>query len=298
MHMRPWFERVGALSVWLVAACADDGASTSNETTEAGSSAASVNASSASSTSGGASLGDTSAGPGGSSATTEETATVDEAGATQGSLGESGVSGSQTSGDVIGTGDVADTGNVVGTGDVASTSDGDEETAAASTGDTSPVDDAALCEASGGTWDTETCGHYQCGVPQACRAIIPGCDCGADQSFYAGVGCQPSPCTPDDLLCQQTGGVWDQSICGHLSCTDEIGCAALIPGCHCGPAMRWVDDLGCEIEDSCVVLGEGDLCPRFLDRCAAGLGCCRPCGDGDCEQRCVPLEGDNCPAYP
>ncbi|MHC4991957.1 MAG: hypothetical protein ACYTGC_13360, partial [Planctomycetota bacterium] len=47
----------------------------------------------------------------------------------------------------------------------------------------------SLCEASGGTWDPTSCGHYRCGVPPACNAIIPGCDCGSGRTFIPGVGC-------------------------------------------------------------------------------------------------------------
>ena len=50
-----------------------------------------------------------------------------------------------------------------------------------------------LCETTGGIWDPQACGHYHCGVPQDCQAIIPGCDCGPSSNFQPGLGCQPDP---------------------------------------------------------------------------------------------------------
>jgi hypothetical protein len=50
-------------------------------------------------------------------------------------------------------------------------------------------DDEFMCEYTEGTWDPASCGHYVCGTPPACEAIIPGCDCGPGHSFEAGAGC-------------------------------------------------------------------------------------------------------------
>ena len=52
-----------------------------------------------------------------------------------------------------------------------------------------PVNEAELCVATGGWWDVNSCGHYWCGLPPDCDAIIPGCDCGEGRSFAAGTGC-------------------------------------------------------------------------------------------------------------
>lgn len=49
-----------------------------------------------------------------------------------------------------------------------------------------------LCTATGGTWEEMSCGHYVCGMPPACAAVVPGCDCGSDGVFVDGVGCQAS----------------------------------------------------------------------------------------------------------
>jgi hypothetical protein len=40
-----------------------------------------------------------------------------------------------------------------------------------------------LCEATGGTWDPDSCGHYHCGRFPDCDAIVPGCDCGAGRNW-------------------------------------------------------------------------------------------------------------------
>ena len=50
-----------------------------------------------------------------------------------------------------------------------------------------------LCEATGGSWDPISCGHYNCGQFPACDAIIPGCDCGPTSNFVPGIGCAPDP---------------------------------------------------------------------------------------------------------
>jgi hypothetical protein len=53
-----------------------------------------------------------------------------------------------------------------------------------------------LCEMTGGIWDIGSCGHYICGQPPDCDAIIPGCDCGPAGGFEPGVGCVDDPSCP------------------------------------------------------------------------------------------------------
>ena len=74
----------------------------------------------------------------------------------------------------------------------------------------------ALCESTGGSWDQFSCGHYQCGEPSLCLAIIPGCDCGETANFVEGYGCKKDPICggdsnepSDKSLCEDTGGTWD-----------------------------------------------------------------------------------------
>ena len=71
---------------------------------------------------------------------------------------------------------------------------------------TGEPDAEQLCEDTGGTWDENACDHYACGVPNACEAIIPGCDCGPDANFVEGEGC-----VVDDA-------------CATFNCEDEIEC--------------------------------------------------------------------------
>jgi len=46
-----------------------------------------------------------------------------------------------------------------------------------------------LCETTGGRWDSSSCGHYGCGLPPLCQAVIPGCDCGFFKDFDPVAGC-------------------------------------------------------------------------------------------------------------
>ncbi len=55
--------------------------------------------------------------------------------------------------------------------------------------DSGGTDDQSLCESTGGTWDMTACGHYDCGLPNECAAVIPGCDCGTAANFVDGQGC-------------------------------------------------------------------------------------------------------------
>ncbi|MBW2273034.1 MAG: hypothetical protein JRG96_07165 [Deltaproteobacteria bacterium] len=57
------------------------------------------------------------------------------------------------------------------------------------------VPELALCEKSGGRWDELACGDYDCGQPNACAAVIPGCDCGPGANYVADEGCT------EDLVC-------------------------------------------------------------------------------------------------
>ena len=52
----------------------------------------------------------------------------------------------------------------------------------------------ALCEETGGIWDPLSCGHYSCGQPPLCEALIPGCNCGPTSVFEEQIGCLAVPC--------------------------------------------------------------------------------------------------------
>lgn len=49
----------------------------------------------------------------------------------------------------------------------------------------------------------------------------------------------------EEALCSATGGRWDPTSCGHYDCGKRPLCAAVIPGCDCGPGAVFVDGVGC-----------------------------------------------------
>ncbi len=55
----------------------------------------------------------------------------------------------------------------------------------------------------------------------------------------------------DAELCADTAGEWDEGSCGHYMCGQEPECAAVIPGCDCGPGHNFVDGQGCVADDAC-----------------------------------------------
>ncbi len=163
-----------------------------------------------------------------------------------------------------------------------------------------PESDAQLCQLSDGVWNEAACGHYQCGQPNACAAVIPGCDCGPDANFVEGEGCVEDPvCAPepigDEALCINSGGAWDEAACGHYECGQTNLCNAIIPGCDCGPGSNFVEGEGC-IEDpvcqSPEPTGDEALCVNTLGVWDAGA-----CGHYQCGQvnECLALvPGCNC----
>jgi hypothetical protein len=125
------------------------------------------------------------------------------------------------------------------------------------------ADEQCYCEATGGSWDETACGHYMCGVPNDCRAVIPGCDCGFGENFVDGAGCAADDsctCDTDECLCESTGGTWDETACGDYSCGAPNPCAAIIPGCDCGFSENFVDGAGCETDPSCTCDTDECLC--------------------------------------
>ncbi len=52
--------------------------------------------------------------------------------------------------------------------------------------------ESTLCYNTGGQWDLQSCGHYECGFPPPCTAVIPGCNCGPGKQYQDGVGCVPA----------------------------------------------------------------------------------------------------------
>lgn len=106
----------------------------------------------------------------------------------------------------------------------------------------------ALCEATGGFWNTGACGHLMCGAHNTCKALIPGCDCGPQANFQPGVGCVESeacnsgtacggitnvPCKKDHF-CEMEDGICP-AVAGIGSCVSiPKTCSAVsIPVCGC-----------------------------------------------------------------
>lgn len=113
-----------------------------------------------------------------------------------------------------------------------------------------PDDDEGFCTATGGDWNVAYCGDLYCGQPNACLALIPGCDCGPDANFERAVGCVEDPAcsgggSDAQALCEDTGGVWDPTSCGHYSCGNAPSCDAIIPGCNCGSFSVFDEAAGC-----------------------------------------------------
>lgn len=117
----------------------------------------------------------------------------------------------------------------------------------------------ALCEASGGGWVLETCGHFVCGLAQDCQAVIPGCDCGEHQVFVEGLGCQVgAECEPYEFdcgeeLCLAPNHFCDVSIPGvkgptNYECIDmPVECEGNY-SCACLDAQGLVEPGECEEE--------------------------------------------------
>lgn len=123
--------------------------------------------------------------------------------------------------------------------------------------------DADLCKTTGGTWDAGSCGHYVCGEMPACRAVIPGCDCGADANFVEGKGCVADPacassagCKVDDdcddgEVCLPTPGAPcpDPSQCnaGGGVCVKQSQCSEVMCDLYCEDGFATDPETGCQV---------------------------------------------------
>lgn len=195
------------------------------------------------------------------------------------------VPGSDASGNVDGGADAAQGGGDASAPD-SDGSAGDEE---------EPQTDDALCRGTGGDWDDGACNHYICGEPRDCRALIPGCDCGATANFRSGQGCVEDPACQRDSkearLCAETEGRWVPDSCGNFVCGQFPDCDAVIPGCDCGHGRNFVSDVGCSYDATCEqslcegtggtwdegscghwVCGEPPLCLAIIPGCDCGVG--------------------------
>lgn len=133
-----------------------------------------------------------------------------------------------------------------------------------------PPTDMELCEDSDGKWDAASCGHYACGAVPACRAIIPGCDCGDDANFVDGEGC-----VIDDACkasCVDNGG-----------CEDNETCVETSEGVECQPPSS-----GCRNDKDC---DEGEICLPTPGAPCSGDSTCDPQAGGVCvaDTSCQPV---------
>ncbi len=118
------------------------------------------------------------------------------------------------------------------------------------------------CRVTGGTWDENSCGNYECGEFPACDAIVPGCDCGPKANFVEGKGCvEDQVCAGN---CDWDGDCPEGEICGGLPfCPPNVRCAAPEPT-DWGTCVEgcW-SDIDCprgEVCDGAIICPPGALC--------------------------------------
>ena len=123
--------------------------------------------------------------------------------------------------------------------------------------DTDDSEPQQRCEDSGGIWDVTSCGHYTCGLPPECAAVVPGCDCGVGSTFVEGPGggCEPSE------ACETVA----------FSCGPELTCSA--PSEFCDVLIPGVK--GAETSYDCL---------ETPDSCSDAYTCGCIGGAGDCEK--------------
>jgi hypothetical protein len=166
-----------------------------------------------------------------------------------------------------------------------------------------------LCLDTGGAWDAFSCGHYQCGMPPLCDAIIPGCDCGPTATFDAGKGCVPDPncgapgcdptftCPPGQVAVDTNGdGCFDfctaecadQCDCYDANLPHAQECLLLCPNCgnfwtceqglcasQCGQIPQSVQQCFATTCDSTAHCPAGQWCNTAPGECG-GAGSCIP----------------------
>lgn len=172
------------------------------------------------------------------------------AGSTSGSASDTATSTTTTAGSESGDTEAGVTSLVIGTD-----SSGGTESSTGS--DTDGGEDQVLCEDSGGLWEVMSCGHYMCGLPPECAAIVPGCDCGEHQVFVEGLGCRVgAECDPYEFDCGK-----------ELCLAPEHFCDVTIPGPK-GPTNYECVDMpaACDGNYSCACLdAEGLVAPGECD---------------------------------
>jgi len=158
-----------------------------------------------------------------------------------------------------------------------------------------PPSEATLCVETGGVWDPTSCGHYRCGAFPECDAVIPGCNCGPERNFRAGVGCVDDPacgrcaadsdcppgstcntCPPDPScpLCTVCG----PPVCEPISCGFDEDCP---PRSHCEGSSV------CPPKVVCIWEGEPGIC-------VPDKPCCDPARQPGAGENPFCFEGASC----
>ena len=68
-----------------------------------------------------------------------------------------------------------------------------------------------------------------------------------------GIRSNTNPCLglSEQMLCEETGGIWDIASCGHYPCGQVPDCDAIIPGCDCGVGWNFQFNVGCTQDPGC-----------------------------------------------
>ena len=150
------------------------------------------------------------------------------------------------------------------------------------------------CIATGGTWLPLNCGTY-CGE----------CQCGENQSFTPGVGCQTTGDLEACLLACGDGCFGpNQQVCGEdgkFGCPCEMGCygiaVATDPMTCCEPVPPGcVASCNAGFAQSCTVTTDEYGCPKqsFTDIACGGMACLTstPSGEAHCVDPCAPMDAE------
>lgn len=121
------------------------------------------------------------------------------------------------------------------------------------------LDDEAACMATGGEWDELACGPHLCGLPNACDAIVPACNCGYTSVWQDGVGCVEDdecldavfPC--GEVECSVALEYCEEAHAGVADGGTSFGCADLPEPC--------IADHTCGCMDAEIPEGVCDVAP-------------------------------------
>ena len=107
--------------------------------------------------------------------------------------------------------------------------------------------------------DSDGCNTCTCvnGTIVCTQMACPSCWGASDDASGGCVGpnggSYPDECCDESVLCDSTGGRWDEdAACGHYYCGEQLACFAPGgPGCDCGPDRNFVAGYGCLFSNEC-----------------------------------------------